>query len=365
VVRVSAGIGWFTVVLEVRGIVLPEREERSFWIDGGVFRSDPVVGADVVVDGGWLLPGLVDLHTHPGSTGPDDPFDDAKLRRDLTIHRDAGVLAVRTPGLPARLPEWVHDDPALPHVRSAGRWLATPKRFFPGYGRDVTEQELVAACREEASASDGWCKILGDWRFEDAPVPLDILTAAVTAVHDIGGRVAVHCQTADGCRNAVLAGADSLEHGMNLDPALLERMADQGTVLVPTLLAFASKIDEVRARATSFGRDSFIRGWDGMLPTVGAAYEAGVTVLAGTDTDEFGTVAEEVGWLVRAGVPAEAAVAAASWQARSWLGLAGIEDGASADLVAYDRDPTIDPGALARPTAIILRGRVVKAPNRT
>jgi imidazolonepropionase-like amidohydrolase len=353
-----------TVVLQVRGVVLPEREERSFWIDGGVFRSDPVNGADLVIDGGWLLPGLVDLHTHPGSTGPDDPFDDAKLRRDLILHRDAGVLAVRTPGLPARLPGWVHDDPELPHVRSAGRWLATPSRFFPGYGRDVTEQELAAACVEEASASDGWCKILGDWRFEDPPVPLDILTAATKAEHDIGGRMAVHCQTADGCRNAVLAGADSLEHGMNLDPALLERMADQGTVLVPTLVVFATKIDEVRARASSFGRDSFLRGWDGMLPTVRAAYEAGVTVLAGTDTDEFGTVADEVGWLVRAGLPPEAAVAAASWQARSWLGLAGIEDGASADLVAYDQDPTVDPETLTRPTAIILRGRPIKAPTR-
>lgn len=77
------------MVLQVKGVVLPEREERSFWIDDGVFRSDPLIEAELVIDGGWLLPGLVDLHTHPGSTGPDDPFDDAKLRRDLTIHRDA------------------------------------------------------------------------------------------------------------------------------------------------------------------------------------------------------------------------------------------------------------------------------------
>src|SRR5690349_16215594 len=124
-------IGWYTVALQVRGVVLPGREERSVWIAGGVFCFDTVVGADLVIDGGWLLPGLVDLHTHPGSTGPEDPFEDAKLRRDLLVHRDAGVLAVRTPGLPARLPDWVHDDPELPHVRSAGRWLTTPGRFFP------------------------------------------------------------------------------------------------------------------------------------------------------------------------------------------------------------------------------------------
>ena len=55
------------MVLHVRGVVLPEREERSVWIDGGVLRADPVAGADTVIDGGWLLPGLVDVHTHPGA----------------------------------------------------------------------------------------------------------------------------------------------------------------------------------------------------------------------------------------------------------------------------------------------------------
>jgi imidazolonepropionase-like amidohydrolase len=352
---------WLTVALQVRGVLLPEREERSFWIDAGVFRSDPVHGSDLVVDGGWLLPGLVDLHTHPGSEGPNDPFDDVKLRRDLIIQRDAGVLAVRTPGLPARLPDWVHHDPELPRVRSAGRWLARPGTFFPAYGREVPEQDLAAAAVEEATASGGWCKIVGDWHFDEPPVPLDVLTAAVEAVHEIGGRVAVHCQTADGCHNAVLAAVDSLEHGMHLDPALLDRMAEQGTVLVPTLGSFGTGIDEVRAMPSTPRRDWYLRGWDDMMPTVGAAYESGVTVLAGTDRDEFGTIAEEVRWLIRAGLPAEAAVAAASWQARSWLGLTGIEDGGSADLVAFDRDPAVDPDVLAEPAAIILRGRVIKA----
>ena len=55
----------------------------------------------------------------------------------------------------------------------------------------------------------------------------------------VGGRVAVHCQTAEGSRNAVVAGADSLEHGMHLDPDLLDTMAAQGTAYVPTLSVFS------------------------------------------------------------------------------------------------------------------------------
>lgn len=344
---------------EIRGIVLPEREERTFWIDGEYLWTDPVPGAERVVDGGWLLPGLVDVHTHPGTEDIAAPFSDEVLRRHLIDHRDAGVLLVRTPGTAARVPGWVDEDPELPRVRSAGRWLATPGRFLPGFGRAVSEAEVVAAAVEEARASSGWCKVIADWKHADPPLPLDVLTALVEAVHAIGGRVAAHCQTADGSRNAVLAGVDSLEHGMHLDPALLDRMAAQGTALVPTLSVFAAGEARQRAQEPSARRDWWLAGWAGMPPTVRAAYEAGVTVLAGTDSFPCGTVAGEVEWLLRAGLPAETALGAASWAARSWLGLPGLVDGAPADLVAYDTDPTADPAALAHPARIILRGRVV------
>jgi imidazolonepropionase-like amidohydrolase len=67
-----------------------------------------------------------------------------------------------------------------------------------------------------------------------------------------------------------------------------------------------------------------------------------------------------VDWLLRAGLQAEAALAAASWTARAWLGLPGLTDGAPADLVAYDDDPTRSPQVLRRPSRIVLRGRVIR-----
>lgn len=344
---------------EVRGIVLPEREEHTFWIDGDRLSTRPVPDAEVIVDGGWLVPGLVDVHTHPGTEKAGDAFDEVVFRRQLIDHRDAGVLLIRTPGTAARVPDWTHTDPELPRVRSAGRWLATPGRFFPGYGRDISEDELVTAAVEEASASSGWCKVIGDWMPDDPPVPLHLLRAVSEAVHAAGGKVAVHCQTVEGSRNAVLAGVDSLEHGMHLDPALLDQMAKQGTALVPTLSVFLTKIDVLRAREPSLRTDWLLSGCLGMAPLVRSAHEAGVTVLAGTDTFEFGTVADEVGWLIESGLPVEAALGAASWTARNWLGLPGLVDGSPADLVAFDADPTEDPSVLTRPSRVVLRGRVV------
>lgn len=347
--------------MQARGIVLPEHEERTFWIDGDRLREDPVADADAdaVVDGGWLLPGLVDVHTHPGTEEIGTRLDDGTLRKHLIDHRDAGVLLVRTPGSAGRIPSWVDEDPELPRVRSAGPWLATPGRFFPGHGRDVTEEELLAAAVEEANASSGWCKVIGDWMPDQPALPKETLAAVVKAVHAEGGKVAVHCQTADGCRNAVEAGADSLEHGMHLDPGLLDRMATQGTALVPTLGVFAAGAERARAAEQTERRKWFLSGFEAMPQLVRDAHEAGVTVLAGTDSFPCGTVAAEAQWLSRFGLPPEAAIGAASWIARSWLGLPGLVDGAPADLVAFDADPTLDVNVLAHPKRVILRGKVV------
>ena len=410
------------MVLRVRGIVLPEREERSFWIDGGVFREGPAAGGDTVVDGGWLVPGLVNVHTHPGAERPGDPFDESLLRQHLADHASAGVLLIRAPGSAARIPGWAHDADGLPRVRSAGPWLATPGRFFPGWGRRVTEADLAAAAVQEAAAAleaaqdatqaapgpgtgpaspaagvatsaapspaaapavppppgtapsadprqarpaagiapaAGWCKIIGDWAWDEPPVPLAVLREVTSAVHAIGGRVSVHAQTAAGCANAVAAGVDSLEHGMHLDPGLLDQMAAQGTALVPTLGAFASAAFQVRAGDPGPRRDWYLAGWAAMPPTARAAYEAGVTVLAGTDTHPSGTVAEEVERLMSAGLPWEAAVGAASWTARDWLGLPGLTDGAPADLVVFDEDPVAHPDVLHHPRRVILRGQIL------
>jgi imidazolonepropionase-like amidohydrolase len=95
---------------------------------------------------------------------------------------------------------------------------------------------------------------------------------------------------------------------------------------------------------------------------VRAAYEAGVPVFAGTDAGggiDHGVIADEVRALHDAGLPAEAALAAASWAARDWLGLPCIEEGAVADLVVYDGDPLADLDVLARPALTVLRGRIV------
>ena len=96
--------------------------------------------------------------------------------------------------------------------------------------------------------------------------------------------------------------------------------------------------------------------------TVAAAHDAGIPIYLGTDAGgslPHGLVAAEAAELVRAGLPAEQALEAATWGARRWLDRPGLEEGAGADLVVYAADPREDIGVLAHPTHVVLRGRVV------
>ena len=191
----------------------------------------------------------------------------------------------------------------------------------------------------------------------DEPIPADVLTAVTEAVHDAGRRLAVHCQHAVGGA-AAAAGVDSVEHGMCLDPGLLAQMAAQGTALRPTLAAIAADVPHVRGGPEGARKDWYLAGATIHGQLAAAAAEAGVTILAGTDTRPHGRVTGEIRALAAAGLRPHDAIAAGSWAARSYFGLPGLTQGAPADVVIYDSDPRRDLSQLDSPRAVILRGQL-------
>jgi imidazolonepropionase-like amidohydrolase len=346
------------MVVRIRGRALPHGEHVDLYADGDRWTTDPVPNAELVAEG-WLVPGLVDAHTHPGVEAPGDPLDEALLRDHLRQHVDAGVTVIRSPGLAGEPPPWFGVDPETPRAWHAGPWLAQHGQFFDGWGRRVDHDEMPAVAAAQA-ARTGWAKVVADWSVDDEVVPVDVLTAVVEAVHAVGGRVAVHTQQAAGGEVAVAAGVDSVEHGMCMDPGLLARMAAQGTALTPTLSVMERSFPEVLRRPDSPNKQWFVRGVRAHAPLVAAAAEAGVRVLAGTDSSPHGRIIDEVRALAAAGMRPHAALAAASWHARSYLGLPGLEPGAPADAVVYAEDPRADLDQLAHPIAVVLRGRPVR-----
>ena len=342
-------------VIRIRGFALPEGEPVDLYADGDRWTADPVPGAELVAEG-WLLPGLVDAHTHPGAESPGKPLDEATLREDLRAQLAAGVTLIRAPGLAGDPPAWFGHDEESPRAVHAGPWLAQQDQFFDGWGRRPELVDLPAVAAEQAGRT-GWAKLIIDWAVGDDVVPLDVLRAVVARVHAAGGRVAVHSQHAEGGAVAVAAGVDSLEHGMCLDLDLLPRMAAQGTALTPTLSVITAGRDRMRDRPDSPHRRWYLDGAARHGALTAAAVEAGVTVLAGTDSRPHGRVADEVRALVAAGVAPHDALATASWTARRYLGIAGLTPGAPADAVVFDADPRSDLSQLDTPRAVIFRGR--------
>lgn len=232
---------------------------------------------------------------------------------------------------------------------------ASPQGLIQPVGRTATERpRRWFRCPGAAQPGD---------ELDDALLRAHLAAHApvVARVHAAGGRIAIHTQHPEGAEAAVDAGADSIEHGMLLPHRLLDRMAAQGTVLVPTMTVIrtaeaARHVDP----PTAFSR-FMVEGVDRHPSMVRAAAEAGVLVLAGTDSAaHHGDVANEAALLAAAGVRSEDAIGAATWNARRFLGLPGLEEGAPADLIVCDTDPRADVGALAHPTRVVLKGKVIK-----
>jgi imidazolonepropionase-like amidohydrolase len=355
--------------LHVSGVVLPEGEHRDVWVRDGRFTFEPVAGAETVSRGGWLLPGLVDAHCHIGiAKGGGHVDDPAGQREQALAERAVGVLALRDCGSPVDT-RALDDEPDLPRIIRAGRHLAAPRRYIPDLAIELAPDDLADEVRVQARRGDGWVKLVGDWIDRDRgdlgpEWPRPALEAAIAAAHEEGARVTAHTFGTDALPDLIAAGIDCIEHGTGLTEALIGEMAARGTAVVPTLVNVENFPDFAAAGEKRFPSyaSTMRRLYANSGAVVRAAYEAGVPVFAGTDAGggiEHGVIADEVRALHAAGLPAEAALAAASWAARAWLGLRCIEEGAPADLVVYDADPRADLDALRRPQRMLLRGRVV------
>ncbi|MDR0594761.1 MAG: amidohydrolase family protein [Bifidobacteriaceae bacterium] len=354
-------------------IVIDGRTEASdVWSVAGRLTFDkPARAADLRVDG-VVLPGLVDVHCHIG-LGPEGAVPPDEARRQAILDRDSGVLLVRDAGCP-REPystRWLDDERWSPRLIRAGQHLAIAKRYIRYLARDITPDELPGAVAEEALAGDGWVKLVGDWIDRSLPEPDlallwpdDQLAQAVGRAHELGARVTTHVFSAEGAAQALRCGLDCIEHGTGLDAAMMAKARAKGVAVVPTMIQrenFASIADDGRGRFPVWERH-LRRLHRERRDQARALFEAGVKLLVGSDestTIPHGVYCSETDLMAAAGIPAEAVIEAASYGARDYLGVPGIEEGASADVVVYAADPRADVAVLRAPQAVILRGAPV------
>jgi imidazolonepropionase-like amidohydrolase len=353
--------------LRFRGPVLPDGEARNLYVVDGRVTYEREPHADTEGEG-WIVPGLVDAHCH---IGLDDygALPDEECEAQALQDRDAGALLIRDCGSAADT-AWIHDRDDLPRLIRAGRHIARTRRYIRNYAHEIEPDQLTEYVAREARRGDGWVKLVGDWISREegdlAPsFPPEVFAAAIETAHALGARVTAHCFGEAVLPGLIEAGIDCIEHGTGLSPDLIDTMVDKRIALVPTVMQiekFPQYAEQAGAKFPAYAShmtDLHAR----QRETIMAAYDAGVALFAGTDgggMSRHGNIAGEVIAMAGLGLPAEYALGAASWQAREWLGWnAGLDEGAPADFVVYDRDPRDDLTVLEKPARVVLRGRVV------
>jgi len=328
-------------LLEQRTVVI--EGERIKAVEPG-FRAPAAGEALVDLSSRTVLPGLIDLHVH--LTQEQNPDRTERFRLDAQDFAfraavfagrtlDAGFTTVRDLGASDNLnislrnavdAGWARG----PRIVAAGKSIATTGghadptngvnlalRGDPGPKEGVVNgpEDAEKAVRQRYKDGADVIKItatggvLSQARNSQNPQFTEAEVAAIVATaRDYGFKVAAHAHGAEGLKRAVRGGVDTIEHGTYLDDEGIKLMKQKGTWLVATIsagkwTAEKAKIDGffsalVRPKAAEVGPR--------IQATFGRAYRAGVRIAFGTDTgvSEHGRNAQELRWMVEAGMPA-------------------------------------------------------------
>jgi len=221
---------------------------------------------------------------------------------------------------------------------------------------------LVTAVRRQIGGGADVIKLYAD-SGPRATFTQEEIALAVATAHQAGRMVAVHARTPAGMRNAVLGGADTIEHGIEGTRAEFALMAERGTGYCPTLAIY----DAIERN----------NGWDGgdpFPPLIASgrnafrlALEEGVRICMGSDAGGFahGENAREMELMAAFGMPAIDVLRAATSVNAELFGLADrgrVRPGLLADLVAVEGDPSQDISAVRNVRLVMLGGDVVRGP---
>lgn len=308
------------------------------------------------------IPGLIDLHTHityywdrkPGTRPLGQrrrPAVTVFLAQDNARRTlETGVTTIRDLGASGESDFAMRDLIAMGAMRG-------PRMFVAGQGISAragavpNPDAMKQAAEDRIKAGADWVKVYGSRGSFDSVDPTQTVTfeemkAIVDAAHALGHKVAIHSYGPSGVKDAVRAGADSIEHGIDLDDETIAEMARRGTVWVPTIdhnRYYVDAKDEFGFKPEAIPplQDYIAKN----LESARRAVKAGVKIGMGSDAvySMFGQNTRELEWMVKAGMTPAQALATATIIGAELLEqkdrLGRLAPGFTADIVAIDGKP--------------------------
>lgn len=352
--------------------------------------GEPVIDAQ----GLTLLPGLIDCHVHITFSGLPNPSGKAGMTaadaaligaRNAHVTLMGGFTTVRSLGGLDNAEIAVsraQRTGVIPGARviPSGRAICMTGGHSHLWGREADgPDEACKAAREQLKAGAEVIKLIATGGIltegvdpGQAQLTESEMRAAIETAHRAGKRTAAHAQGAEGIKNALEAGIDSIEHGIFLTDELARRMVELGTYLVPTLSA-ATKILEfgVERGVPAYAVEKAQRLAPIRRENIKNAIRSGVRIALGTDAgtpyNQHGENYRELDLLVEHGLDPLQALQAATAHAADNVGLGQeigrIRSGYRADLVLVEG--SVD-GPFAqfkeRIAYILQQGRIIRRP---
>ena len=373
----------------------PPHENAALLIEGkrivqlGDEDATVVAGGEArVIDaqGGYLLPGFIDCHVHvtlenltiervlstPLSFTLFQSID--HMRRTL----EAGVTSVRDAGgadlgLKQAVEEGLVAGPRmqisitilsitgghLDYLMPSGNEY-TLFAAYPGRPAGICDgvEEVRKKVRELLRAGAEVIKVCttgGTMSPRDHPTftqfsPAELSVMVEEAAFHGGKKVMAHAQGCEGIKNAVRAGAHSIEHGVYLDDEAIELMLEHDTFLVPTLSAPVFVLERCAESDAypEWGVRKVREVLDVNLESIARAYQAGVRIAMGTDAcvGPHGANLRELSLMCQIGMSPMESIVASTKTAAECLGwedqVGTLEPGKLADLVVTKVDPLAD-----------------------